>query len=111
MSLAMQSDPKTNPAAWAYKNMLHGRPVSTVHLVSMFNRHHEESQLKLIKDICTATNQIAVGSSRLTARQRVKYAASRVKVGRRVFYMFSRHMCPADVGANLNLTGKELLHL
>ena len=98
-----------NPSNWAYKKMLHGKPVNTLHLISMYNRRMEEEKLTLIESMCAASNQIAVSSSILTRRQRDKYSGNRIANGRNTFYMFPSMMCPADIGCMVDIrSGKKV---
>lgn len=98
-----------NPSNWAYKKMLHGKPVNTLHLISMYNRRVEEEKMSLIENMCTASKQIAVSSTILSRRQRDKYSANRIANGRHTFYMFPAMMCPADIGCVVDIrSGKKV---
>lgn len=98
-----------DPASWAYRKMLHGKPVNTVHLISMFTRKVEEEKRSLIENMCAASNQIAVSAAILSRRQRDKYSARRIVNGRHTYYLFPAMMCPADIGCVVDIkSGKKV---
>lgn len=99
-----------NPHQWAYQKMLSGKHVNTLHLMDMFRRYHEEERRIMLHAFCEAAGKIAIHSQLLTKRQRLKYGTCRMALGRETYYFFDRHMCPADVGARIDLTSGEVVY-
>lgn len=94
---------KQRPEQWAYTKMLHGKHINALHLVSMFKKHHQQEKFNLLMQVCGISGKIAIAARHMTKRQRLKYGANRLQDGRRTFYLFDRHMCPADVGVLVDL--------
>lgn len=86
-----------NVKEWAYMQMLHGKQVNPLHLISMFDREQKQRSEKLFSDLLKVSQQIAVDSKLLTKHKKTKYKERRIQIGLHSYYLFHRHYIPADI--------------